>query len=68
MLFVLIAKKKELLQTVWDQIDFLKDSEFLCTVQEKCSGLLFFIMISMFLPPKTKNFIVLAFFIVRQVA
>ena len=39
MLFVLIAEKNELLQTVWDQIDCLKDSEFLCTVQEKCSGL-----------------------------
>ena len=39
MLFVLITKKKELPQTVWDQIDCLKDSEFLCTVQEKCSGL-----------------------------
>lgn len=39
MLFVLIAEKKELLQTVWDQIDCLKDNEFLCTVQEKCSGL-----------------------------
>ena len=39
MLFVWIAEQKEFLQTVWDQNECLKDSEFMFTVPKRCSVL-----------------------------